>query len=376
MGTPSFLEFMPDLDLASSQTGSPDVPVSSPAPGTVAPPSPDPGVGASGPAAVAADASVSGGVAPAQPQFVSVRDHLRELGYGQLADGYENDQTLVADLVRSQESARQALALAQYGQRYLQHAGEFERYLSERQAPQQPRKDSKWWNPPEFNPSWRGLVSRDESGNLVTTPGAPPDVLPKYLAYEQYRRDFADRFLSNPEEALSPLIQEKASSIAQEIVNSHLSQMREEHQAGTFLRENASWLHQRDQNGGLVRDYSGRPVLSPAGRQFRSYVEEAEQIGIQGVAAQERYATRLLRADLVAAGIQPQNSQPSNAQLKQQFLQNGSRQPNHGGSVSTTPDLTGRVPEQNQGLSLAERLRRDLAANGINDAAFFAPTGA
>lgn len=308
-----------------------------------------------------------------QSQF-SARDHVRNLGYGQLADGYQDDRALISDLVRQQEAARQALALAQYGQRYLQHAAGFEQYLAQQQQQAQQQPKSRFWNAPEWNPTWRNLVQRDESGNLIAAPGAPPDVLPKYLAFEQYRRDFADRLTTDPESTLSPFVDERARQIASQIVQDNLAAMREEYQASAFIQQHSGWLHAKDANGHVVRDFNGRPVLSEAGKRFRGYVEEAEQLGVRGVQAQEQYASRLLRADIEAARASQGGVSQTNAQIKQNFVQNGNRQPNYGGSVQTSPNP--HAPEQNGNLPLSQRLRRDLGSYGITNADWSAPTGA
>jgi len=313
-------------------------------------------------------ASVGASASAGGDQFTSVRDHIRQLGYGQLADQHPDDAQLVAHLLQQQAQAQQSLALAQYGQRYLQYAPDIERFLQERQQQQQAaqQQKSKWWNPPEWNPSWRGLVTKDDQGNLVAVPGAPPDVVPKVAAYDAYRREFADKLLSNPEETLKPFVQDVAQQIAQEMLTQNLGQLQEHTYAQNFVQQHSSWLHSRDASGNVLRDpVTGRPALSEAGRAFRDYVAEAEQLGIRGVSSQEQYAARLLRADLLSQQSQQQSSQvvaqTTNEQKKKAFV----RKPNPAASVTMAESLNGYSPGQStERISLGKA----LAAEGVTDA--------
>lgn len=296
------------------------------------------------------------------------REALRQRGVN--VDQWDDDFSALDALMGQLQQAQQ---LAQYGHQYIQHAGEFQRFLQEQQARQQAQQGApKWWNPPEFRPEWRNLVTRDpQTGDPKLVQGAPPDILPKYLAYEQYRRDFADRFLTNPEETLQPFVQQQAQAIAQEMVNHHLQGYQDRVYADSFVQQNSSWLHQRDANGNVFADpVSGSPRLTAEGERFRMYVQEAERAGIRDIRAMEKFALGMLQRDMAFARLQQQTAGTTQQQTNQLLLQQQNRhQPNLGGSLNQA-GVNGSGTSQNSALSLADRLRRDFQANGVTDRDF------
>lgn len=314
--------------------------------------------------------------------FTSIRDHVAGLGLRDVASRYETDESFVQHLVQQYQAAQQSAQLAPYAQRYLQHANDFESYLSERQRrlqEQSQQQSKKWWSPPEYNPAWSRFVTRDEQGNLALVPGsgATPDILPKFAAYDQYRRDFVERLTHNPEETLTPLIHERAAEVVQHALQQHLGVFQEQSRAKEFLGNNSQWLYQAGPAGGYVRDNDGRMVLSENGQVFASLVYEAEQMGMDTVAKQQRYAARILSAAGrygVPQGVaspqapgQPHQQLSQNDQLKQAFL----HRPNPAGAIGlSTP--TPQPAQSDMQLSLAEILRRNLASGGITDASLAA----
>ena len=319
-------------------------------------------------------------VTPSVPQvgqdsgFTSIRDHVAGLGLRDVASQYQDDESFVAHLVQQYQAARQSAHLTPYAQRYLQHANDFEKFLVDRQQSQQaaPQKQ-KFWNPPEFNQGWSRFVTRDEQGNLALVPGSgvSPDILPKVAAYDQYVRDFVHRFTHNPQEALTPLINEVVQPLLEQSLGDRLGVFQERAVARDFLAGNSQWLYQSSPQGGAVRDQQGRMVLSENGGLFADLVYEAEQMGLDTVAKQQRYAARVLAAAGrygTPGGSQQQSPALSvNDQQKQAFL----HRPNPAGAIG----LSNQTPQPSQSdmqSSLAERLRRDLAAGGVNDASLAA----
>ena len=265
-----------------------------------------------------------------------------------------------------------------YAQRYLQHGSDFEKFLSERQQQQltqQQQQKPKFWSPPEFNQGWSRFVTRDENGNLALVPGSgvSPDILPKVAAYDQYVRDFVHRFTHNPQDALTPLINEVVEPLIERAIGGHLGNFQERSTARDFLSTNDGWLYQSG-----VRDHEGRKVLTENGKHFADLVYEAEQMGLDTVAKQQRYAARVLAAagrygtpsGVAGAGDAQQSHQPAlsvNEQQKQAFL----HRPNPAGAIGlATP--TPQPAQSNIQLSLAEILRRNLASGGVTDASLAA----
>lgn len=323
------------------------------------------------PAPVAPPSPPSDAAQAPTSDFVSIRDAAK--GYGLDLSSFEDDESALRHLAGEIQRGQQAQQLAQYGQVYLQHASDFERWQQERAKVKQ-TPEPKWWSPPEYNPGWEQFLARDAEGNLVPKPGAPPDLLQKVTAYHQYRRDFADRLLSDPEKTLEPLITQVATKIAQQHVNQNLGQYQDQVSARNFVEQNSSWLFQSGPDGRRLTDQRGQAVLTPLGSRFRDYVVEAEQVGIHGIDAQQSYARRMVLLDQLQAHYTGQQAGQKNDQIKQDFLQqNNIHQPNHGGSVGRQ-DLNGRGPAQNSSLSFSERLRTAFAQGGVKDSDFAQPS--
>lgn len=329
-----------------------------------------------------ASAPASGAVSGGDSGFTSIRDYAAGLGLADVVSQHRDDESFVNFLVQQHRHATQAQHLTPYAQRYLQHANAFEQFLQQQQAQQaqqqQPQRP-KFWNPPEYNPHWSRFVARDEQGNFALVPGAggTPDVIPKVAAYEQYVRDFVHRFTNNPQETLTPLINEVVQPLLEQQLGQYMASLQERQTARDFIAGNNNWLY-AEQGGHRVRDADGHLMLSENGQLFSSLVQEAEQLGLDTVQKQQRYAARVLSAAGrygIPTGVQQAEgpaqvaSQPQsvNNQLKQQFL----HRPNPAGAIglsSQTPQPT----QDNMQLSLADILRRNLAAGGINDAALAA----
>jgi hypothetical protein len=204
------------------------------------------------------------------------------------------------------------------------------------------------------------MIVRDAAGNLTVRPGAPADVLPKYLNYHAYRRDFAEKFLSDPGKALAPLIQEAVATQAQQLLDSHLKAYDAQSYSRQFVATNAAWLHQHDVAGNPLRDpVTGNPVLSPAGARFRDYVLAAEALGIQDIRQQENYARGLLQRDIALEQLQA--GQAASPTLDPVTAAN--RRPNQAGTLLA--QQPGQLPPYNPSLSLKEQLAQAFAQNGI-----------
>ena len=297
------------------------------------------------------------------------------MGLSDLASKYTDDESFVNFLVQQHRNAEQSQQLNPYAQRYLQHAQAFEQFLQQQQqatAQVQPQAQKRFWNPPEYNPSWSRFVARDDRGNLALVPGAggTPDIIPKIGAYDQYVRDFVHNFTNDPSKTLTPLIHEVVQPLLEQHLQQQFGVLQERTAAREFLSANNAWLYASN-NGQTLRDGTGHLVLSENGQLFANLVHEAEQMGLDTVAKQQHFAGRVLSAAGrygTPGGAQQapgQNVAPTaNDQLKQQFL----HRPNPAGAIglsSPTPQPT----QDNLQLSLAQILRRNLAAGGINDAA-------
>jgi hypothetical protein len=342
-------------------------PPESPAPQqaqTSPPPVSGAGVGAPGPTPGASQAA----------QEQSVRDYLAERGLD-LRNHYQDDHAVLNHLA---EVARQAQELAQYQpyvQQYMQHAGQFQQWLAEQQRQRQAQQaqQQQWWNAPEYDPSWASKIYRDEQGQYRVLPGNDPAIINKYLAWAEHQKGFFDKFARDPIAAIRPGIEQVIQEVAGRMVQQHLGQYQEQTAAQTFIEQNSDWLHEKDQSGRAVLDpRTGRPALSSLGRQFAQYVFEAERLGLQDTASQQRYAMGLVQRDFLLARAgqaqaPPPDAAPGRNPAAQQFLQQAAQQRqqpqvqqppgNSNGSYQSPSGPTQR--------GLQELLMREFAAAGI-----------
>jgi hypothetical protein len=302
-----------------------------------------------------------------QPSWLSVRDAAKNYGYD--LSTYQDDQTALQALVQRARSAEQATELARYGQQYLQHQTQFQDYLKQRQEEEAKKAQAQpqsWWKAPEFDPRWRNMVRRDEAtGNLVAAPGAPPDIVQRYLTAVDHQQQFLDKFTFDPLGAIKPGVEEVARQVAAQLIQQHLGGYASTQQAQDYVRQNAAWLFQRDPQGQPVYGQNGQPQLSPAGRLFGQYVQQAVDMGIQGESARAHYARGMVERDLLVSQERQRQEQASAAQqgeaAKQRLVQQGAAQhvPAAGGSTQA------RV--QNTKQSLYERLKTAAAGAGLTD---------
>src|SRR5947209_14719129 len=142
--------------------------------------------------------------APTADEWVSLRDEAKKAGLD--LSNHADDESAFRYLIQTVQGAAQLQARAReleqfapYAQTYAQHGPAFQKWLAEQGVAPAAKQSPKHWNPPEFNHAWNQLITTDPAtAEVKLRPGAPPEVLPKYLAYQQYRRDFGDRLLSDP----------------------------------------------------------------------------------------------------------------------------------------------------------------------------------
>jgi hypothetical protein len=306
---------------------------------------------------------------------MGVRDALA--GYGvDLRGQFQDDHAALQHLALAYRQAQQSQQLVQYGQQYLQHAPQFQQWLAQQQQAQQAQQQqaSEWFKPPEYDARWQSQITRDPTtGQLSAVPGAPPDVVQKYLTWQQHQQDFQQRMARDPIGTLKPGLEQLVDQRAQQIIQQQLGGYQEQSRAQSFLQEHAGWLYARDAQGGVLPNpQTGRPMLGELGQRFYGYVREAESLGLRDVNSQQGYAMRLLRADVAMSqqGQQPapqqaNNQLPGQNAQAQGFLSNAAaNRPNAAGSLQ--PAGAGGAPSasQNSSLPLRERLAQRFREQG------------
>lgn len=270
----------------------------------------------------------------------------------------QEDAAIAQSLYQSMErekAAQKALAqyqrLIPYANEYIRHKDDFERFLSAKDAPQAPaapqqqpqQAASSWWSPPEIKDSYRRYILRDENGREVISQDAPPEARVAIEDYMEYRANFANKFLANPEEALGPMVEQIAQQKANELLQQQLEVRDQESYVTSLEREHADWLYEED---GQTPTAEGLAV--------QRYIEQAAQFGIANAEQRWEYATSMVERDL----LEQIRESDQRASAYQQAL---SAQP------PQAPVAEAPVAEQPMAQNQAERdidyLRREASRN-------------
>ena len=197
--------------------------------------------------------------------------------------------------LQQEQSAQHALqqyqSIMPVAQEYLNNRESFEAWkasqgqspqqaASTQQQPQQPQEAESWWNPPKVSDTDKRYLSRDENGREIISESAPLDVAARLRDYQQYRTDFAERLINNPEETLGPMLEKVATEKAQGIVEQRLSEESDQNYVNTLEAENKDWLYDEQGN------------VSAEGLAVQKYIQDAKAMGIAGVKPRWEYAPR------------------------------------------------------------------------------------
>jgi len=207
------------------------------------------------------------------------------------------------------KALQQYQQLIPYAQEYLTHQEPFQRWLQEQQSPpaQQPQpqqaqqpEDHKWWNPPELRDSDRRYLVKDQNGRETIAEDAPISSRERLMDYMQYRADFAAKFLSDPQAAIGPMVEQVATERARQIVE---EQMREASEAGyvaSIEQENRDWLYEAD----------GR-TPTREGLMVQKYINQASQAGLGTPTERWQYACDMVERDLLREAMEQQQAAAS-----------------------------------------------------------------
>ena len=230
----------------------------------------------------------------------------------------KSDRDIAAHLYHSMErekSASQALAQYQqvlpYAQEFLANRSDYEKWKASAQQEAQQKSQAaevvkKAWQPPEVKDSFRRYLTRDASGREVIADDAPLDARTQLTEHLNYRADFAQKFLDNPEDTLGPMIQELAQSKAEELISQKLEQRDNESFVQRVEQENADWLI--DSNTGNV---------TPEGLLVHKNIEKARSLGINGPQARWDYAVAMAERELLTQRFSQQQASVAQSQQMQ-----------------------------------------------------------
>ena len=289
------------------------------------------------------------------------------------------DDTAIASrlyeaLQREDAAAR---ALQQYqsiipvASEYLSNRELYEQWKANQQAPQQqqqipqpaPKQEQAgWWNPPTVKDSYRRYLTRDENGREIISPEAPLDAKAALQDYMEYRANFAQKFLDNPEQTLGPMVEKVAMQRAEQIVDQRLSRMKDENYVQELESQNRDWLF--DQSGNV----------SAEGLAVQKYIQDAKTMGISGAQARWDYATRMVERDLLLSAMQraqqpqqqpapaqmPVAQQPTPAQKNMEYLRQQAMR-----TASQRPAATTDARTPSKSMTFEEKLLAQAQENGL-----------
>ena len=264
-------------------------------------------------------------------------------------------------LQEAQRQLQQYQQVVPYAQEYLQNRQAFSEWRkSQAEAAQKTPEPPKWWNPPQVKDTWKSFIVRDEQGNEVIDPNAPLEAQAALREYQAYTADFARKLVTDPENALKPLVEQVATQKAQELVQQQLGQYQAQNYVTDLEQQNADWLY--DEQGNVTQE----------GQAIQGYIDQARQIGIQDPQARWKYATGMLQRDLLEmrygqmqqAMQAPQPMAPAPqadpvAQQNMQFLRERATRTTNRSAGATEP----QAPRQR--MSFEERLRGQLQQDGV-----------
>jgi hypothetical protein len=277
---------------------------------------------ASEPAAPSQPSSAPASPSPSPAAQASYWDRFKTLPEFQGQDDRSIATRLYNALEREKVAAR---ALAQYqqvmpvAQEYLANRPEFEKWriaqqqqsqqaAQAQQLQQQPQKPA-WWNPPQVRDSYKRYLTKDEEGREVIDQNAPMGAREELYEYQQYKAEFAKKFLEDPQAALGPMVEDLAKKQAEEIVRQTMEQRDNEGFVSQVEKENSDWLF--DSETGNV---------TPEGLLIHKYIEEAKTHGIQGPQARWNYAVAMTERDLLAQQFDQNSNQQADIQKSLQQL--------------------------------------------------------
>jgi hypothetical protein len=257
-----------------------------------------------------------------------------------------------------EKAAAKALAQYQqvipYAQEYITYRPEFQKWrASQQQAQQAPQQQAapqpqKWWSPPEVKESYKRYLTKDENGREIIHPDAPIDARNALLEYQNYKADFAHKFLANPEEALGPMVQEMAAKQAQELIQQTMAQKENESFVSQIEKDNEDWLFDKETGN-----------VTPEGLLVHKYIEQAREKGIGGPQARWEYAVAMTERDMLAQQFDQQQQQQSQVQQSvQQFMAQQAQAPRPAPQPAAAPPRQPDVAQQNM-----QYLRKEASRN-------------
>lgn len=249
-----------------------------------------------------------GAAGPAAPAF-SLRQFAEQHVPG-AATRYTDDAALARDLFAIVQQHQQSQPFIQAGQRYQQHATEFEKWHQQQEQARQAEaaKQKQWWTAPEYDPNWLNQVYQDpNTGQLVSKPGAPLDLPQRIAAWRNFQAEKSNEFFRDPMKTIQPGIEQTVMPMIQQAIERRINDMEAARFAQGYVQQNLGWIAQKDAQGNPVPDGRGGWVMTAAGQRMAEYVDILHKSGVTNPQVQQQLAEKMVLGDL--ARIQSQQAQ-------------------------------------------------------------------
>ena len=307
-----------------------------------------------------------------QPQWQSIRDAAQAAGFQFGADVTDDRQALQFLLARANASKSQNV-YEQLGRQLAPKSDQILSYLRQQGGAPQPQARPAW-EAPEFDERWAACVDRDPgTGLFVAKQGFPPQIAEKVNEYVQWKQNF-DR---NPAGVLNQMVEAKAEERARAVFQEQYGQVQRDGVIQSIVAENNQWMYARDAQGNPMRNFDGQQVVTPVGARYVHHLRAVVAAGVQDPRQQDQLAKQLVRGEYAQNYYTNQAAQ-ANQSADPQFQQ-AQGHPNVNQLQALPADQRRRNPAATEpseiGLSLAERLRRDLQSAGVSNDDVFNSVG-
>jgi len=143
------------------------------------------------------------------PQPDPVLEAIRPIVGNDFVARYDNGLEAAGALARAASSNAAYADIGRKMAPYMAEFMEWKRQQEDAAAAAAAAEPQDWWNPPQIEQSWLNEVI-EENGQLFLRQGSTvsPTVVDRIREYIQYQKDWSNRLVTNPKEALEPVIQE------------------------------------------------------------------------------------------------------------------------------------------------------------------------
>lgn len=219
---------------------------------------------------------------------------------------------------------------------------------------------------PAFDYGLLNFVARGADGTYQVLPGGPPDAAIRVQDYQQRLQDVQKQFWQDPGKYLMPLIEKKATEIANQVWQRQQQQYQNTQFARQTLAENSSWLYQQDASGNVLRQFNPvtgqmEEALSPYGQAYHRIIVGLRERGVTDPALLHQTAVTQIQNYLLQQRVNQLQAPAQQQQSNQQLLSTAAAQQQAQPAAQPV-----QMPPQEH-LSLRDRMRRNLDQAGITD---------